>query len=68
MITTAHNAEDISRIEAQTQKFFVGWLAVEGCYCVPVFTHTFSSEAERREKVLSLNGRLERSAEPHLEK
>ena len=68
MITTAHDAQDIAQIEQTTQKFFVGWLAVEGCYCVPVFTRTVPSEAERRERVLALNGRLERSAEPHLEK
>jgi len=68
MIITAHDAHDIERIEEQTQKFFVGWLAVEKCFCIPVFTHTVPSEAERRERVLGLNGRLERSAEPHLEK
>jgi hypothetical protein len=66
MIITAHNTEDISRIEEQTQKFFVGWLAVEGCYCVPVFTRMSLTEAERREKVLALNGRVEGSMKPTL--
>ena len=66
MIVTSHDAQDIAQIEQTTQKFFVGWLAVERCYCVPVFTHTVPSENERRERVLSLNGRGERSVKPAL--